>query len=356
MPSLLLAPRPAPSIRSTPSMLATPTIPSAPAKVRPQGTRAYRGHSELWGLRDRYIAWMTASGYSPMSIKAAKADLSWFFRWLETQGVDRAADVTPGLLEQYSYSLRQLRNGLAPSVGHIARRLYSLKTFFRWLAKEAVIIYDPAEDLETPKMPRVLPRVILTQQEARKFLDAPDLRSPVGYRDKALLELAYASGLRTAELLRLKVTDIDLKNNIVQVRQGKGRKDRQVLVPPLTMRWVREFIDKVRPAFARRRAVDDGRLWLNYTGGVLDKSQVGFVFKKTRKLAGLAKHVTMMTMRHSIASHLLENGLEIRYIQELLGHEQLSTTQLYSKVTLTGLNKHFRRAHPREQDWAKGKK
>lgn len=198
--------------------------------------------------------------------------------------------------------------------------------------------------------------MILTQQEARKLLDAPDLRSPVGYRDKALLELLYASGVRTAELIKLKVEDIDVKSNIVNVRQGKGRKDRDVPIPPLAMSWVKEYIEKVRSAFVRRRRVDDGTLWLNYTGGILDKNRLVDVFKRNRKLAGLDKHVTAITLRHSIASHLLENGMEIRYIQEILGHDRLSTTQNYTKVTLTGLEKHYRKLHPRERAWAKAGK
>lgn len=345
MPSLAIAPAARPLPR--PGMCPTPINPTR------QGPRAYRGDSELWDHKDRYIEWMKATGYSPITIKAGHADLSWFFRWLEPMGVYRIADVTPDVLEHYSYSLRQLRNGLPPSAGHIARRLQSLKAFFRWLMKEAVILYDPAEDLELPKQPSELPHTILTQQEARKLLDAPDLRGPVGYRDKALLEVAYASGVRSSELTNLKVGDIDVKRNVVIVRQGKGRKDREVPVPPLTILWAKEYIEKVRPAFAKRRRIDEGILWLNYTGGVLDKNRLVDVFKHNRRLSGLSKHVTALTLRHSIATHLLENGMDIRYIQELLGHERLSTTQVYSKVTLTGLDKHFRRAHPRERDWAK---
>lgn len=327
--------------------------PKLPAR---KGPRAYRADNEFWDYKDRYVAWMKASGYSPVSVKGAHADLSWFFRWLEPMNIVRVADVTADTLEHYSYSLRQLRNGLPPSPRTIACRLRSLKAFFGWLMKEAVILYDPAEDLELPRLPQDLPHVILTQKEARRLLDAPNLRSPVGYRDRALLELAYGSGVRTAELTRLKVSDIDLKRNVVRVRQGKGRKDGEVPVPSLTMLWVKEYIDKVRPAFVARRRRDDGTLWLNYTGGVLDKNRLVGVFKDNRRIAGIDKHVTTLTLRHSIASHLLENGMDIRCIQEFMRHEKLSTTQIYSKVTLTGLDKHFRRAHPRERDWAKGKK
>lgn len=349
MPSLILPERPtaAPQVQ---------THPSQRRKLGTRGPRAYRGWSEFWKYGDRHIHWMKSSGYSEMTIKGAWANLSWFFRWLESKGINRAADVTPEVLEHYSFSLRERRNGLEPNANTIASRLYAVRAFFQWLASEAVIIYDPTDDLAIPKRPLELPHVILTQQEARKLMDAPDLRSPVGYRDKAMLELAYASGVRTAEFIALKVPDVDLKTNIVHVKLGKGKKDRDVPVPPLTMRWVREYIEKIRPGFAKRRPVEDGRLWLNYTGGVVDKNRLCGVFKQYRKLAGLDKHVTMLTLRHSIASHLLENGMEIRYIQEILGHDRLSTTQIYSKVTLTGLDKHFRRTHPRERDWAKAKK
>ncbi len=331
--------------------------PDAPVVATKRGTgpRAYRGTSELWDHKDRFIAWMKATGYSKCTFKAAHADMSWLLRWLEARDMDRLADITPDVLEQYSVSLMQLRNGLPPSISHIARRLYSLKMFFQWLAREAVILHDPAEDLELPKQQHDLPHVILTQQEARRLLDAPELRSPVGYRDKALLELLYASGVRTAELIALKVSDIDTKSNIVHVRQGKGRKDRDVPIPPLAMRWVKEYIEKVRPNFAKRRRVDDGTLWLNYTGGLLDKNRLVEVFKRNRKLAALDKHVTAITLRHSLASHLIENGMAIRYVMEILGHDRLSTTQVYCKVTLSGLRRHWAAAHPRERAWAKAK-
>lgn len=346
MPNLALAPAPRPKV----------CLPPPKRPVHHHGPRAYRADNELWDYHDRFIVWMKATGYSPVSVKGAHADLSWFLRWLEPMEVTRAADITADTLEHYSFSLRKLRNGLAPTPGHIACRLYTIKSFFKWLIKEAVILYDPAEDLELPRLPQELPHVILTQKEARRLLDAPDLRSPVGYRDKALLELAYGSGLRTAELIALKVTDIDVKTNVVHVRQGKGRKDRDVPIPPLTTLWVKEYIDKVRPMSVARRRREDGTLWLNYTGGVLDKNRMVDLFKHNRRLAGLDKHVTALTLRHTMASHLLENGMDIRCIQEILGHERLSTTQVYSKVTLTGLDKHFRRAHPRERDWSKGKK
>lgn len=332
------------------------SIPPPPKKPIKHGPRAYRADNELWDYKDRFIAWMKNTGYSPVSVKGAHADLSWFLRWLEPMNVVRVADITAETLEHYSFSLRELRNGLPPSPGHVARRLYSLKNFFKWLMTEAAVLYDPAEDLELPKLPQELPHTILDQKEVRRFLDAPNLRSPVGYRDKALLELAYGSGVRTAELVGLKTSAIDVKRNVVIVRQGKGRKDGEVPVPPLTMLWVKEYIEKVRPAFAARRRRDDGTLWLNYTGGVLDKNRLVGVFKHYRQVAGLDKHVTTLTLRHSIASHLLENGMDIRSIQVFMRHEKLSTTQIYSKVTLTGLDKHYRRAHPRERAWAKEKK
>lgn len=329
---------------------ATLQAPSRDKVIWLPSPRAYRGDSELWDLKDRYLPWMNANGFSEFSIKGAHASLSWFFRHVERRGIDRIADILPETLEEYSLSLRERKDGQPAGLRAISARLFALRMFFRWLTKQGLVLFNPAEDLEMPKLPQDLPRSILTQRETRRLLDAPNLRSPVGYRDKAVLELFYATGIRTLELLKLKVEDIDVKNRFLRVRQGKNRKDRAIPVPAVAMGYVREYIEKIRPTFVRNlKRKDDGTLFLNYTGGKMTKDRLTEFFRRNVKLAGLDKHVTAMTLRHSIASHLLENGMETRYIQELLGHEKLSTTQVYTKVTLTGLRKHFNKHHPREK-------
>lgn len=315
---------------------------------------ATKTKGELRDLKDRYMTWLISTGYAEATVKNSHADLEWLLRYLDMRAVSRVADITPELLEAYSLWLRDRNNcyheSRTISLTHVVHRLNTLKSFCRWLQKEMVILQDPTEDIEFPRMPSRLPRVILTQEEARKLLNAPDLRSPVGYRDKALLELLYATGVRTSELLKLRVSDLDYKARTAFVRKGKGNKDRLIVVPSEALGYAREYAEKVRPNFAKRmKNGDDGTLFLNYTGAKIEINALCHILKKNTKLAALDKHVTALTFRHSIASHLLENGMDIRFIQEMLGHEKMSTTQVYTKVTLSGLMKHYNKHHPRER-------
>lgn len=309
---------------------------------------------EFRELKDRYLTWLISTGYAETTIKGAHADLEWLLRYLDMRAVKRAADMTPEVLENFSLWLRDRKNfhheHQTLSLAHVVHRLTTLKCFCRWLVKGMVILQDPSEDLEMPRLGERLPRVILTQEEARAMLDAPELRSPVGYRDKALLELLYATGVRTNELVKLRVSDLDFKARSVFVRKGKGNKQRLVVVPAEPMGYAREYVEKVRPRFAKRmKGGDDGTLFLNYTGAHVEINGLCALIRKNAKLAKLDKHVTALTFRHSLASHLLENGMDIRFIQEMLGHEKMSTTQVYAKVTLSGMMKHYNKHHPREK-------
>ncbi len=311
---------------------------------------------EIQDLKDRYMTWMMATGYTDDSMYGAHSDLEWFFRYLAGAGVERIADVTPELLNEYSLWFRankvRKNEGTTGSLLHLAHRLIGVKCFFRWLSRQMIVLYDPAEDLEVPRVHRGLPKVILTQEEARSFLDSPDLSSPIGYRDKALLELLYATGVRTKELINLKVDDVNLDEQTVLVRQGKGKKDRLCAIPPLTAGYLKEYIEKVRPRFARSmwsKGKDEGYLFLNYTGGAINVGRLKDVLRRIQTSSGIGKTVTCMVLRHSIASHLLENGMGMRYIQEFLGHERMDSTQVYAKVTLSGLKKHYNKTHPKER-------
>jgi integrase/recombinase XerD len=311
--------------------------------------------AELRELKDRYISWMIATRYADETVRGQHHDLEFFYRYLAMQGVLRIADVTTELLEAYSLWLRERPNayhaGKTIATNTVYYRIHAAKQFFKWLAQNMIVLQDPAEDLELPRFTRGLPQVILTQEEARRLLDAPDLRSPVGYRDKAVLEVVYATGIRSGELRKLKVSDFDAKARTLFVHQGKGGKDRIIPLPARAAGYLAEYLDKVRPRFAKRmKGGDDGTLFLNFTGGRLNKrDQLRAMFDRCCKPAGIDKHVTCMVLRHSIATHLLENGMGLRYIQEFLGHEDMRTTTLYSKVTLKGLRKHYNKHHPKER-------
>lgn len=309
--------------------------------------------SELRELADRYLAWMVATRYAEDTVKGAASNLSWLLRYLEGQGIDRIADVTTEILEDYSLCLRKQRNTRHEdrkiSLAQVLHRLFTAKQFFGWLLERMVILLNPAEDLELPRLPATLPQTILTQKEAQRLMDAPELKSPVGYRDKALLEVLYSTGIRVSELFRLKVSDFDPKIRTLFVREGKGGKDRILPLPMIAAGYLKEYIERVRPRFVKALKHDAGIVFLTYTGCSLNINKMTEIFKRTTKAAGIDKHVTAMILRHSIASHLLENGMDIRYIQEFMGHEKLSTTQIYSRVTLDGLRKMYNKAHPKEK-------
>lgn len=322
-------------------------------KGRPSA-RAYRGPGELWDIKDRYLDWLVSTGYARISVTGAHNDLSWFLRHVQARGVDRIADITPEVLEAYAISLREPRNGLPPAPRSVNRRVIAVKQFFKWLGREGLILYDPAEDLELPRLPSELPHTILTEDEVWRLLNAPDLTSPVGYRDRAMLELFFGTGIRSSELMRLSLSDIDHRHRTVLVRQGKGGLDRLVPAPAVALAFVKEYAERVRPAFARSLKKDDGTLFLSYTGSRMTPTRLVEVFKRSRKAAGLDKHVTAITLRHTIATLLLESGMGSRYIQDFLGHEKLSTTQVYTKLTLSGLKKHYAAAHPMERRGRRG--
>jgi integrase/recombinase XerD len=309
--------------------------------------------SELRDLADRYLAWLVATRYSEATLKGHSADIEWLLRYLEAKGIDRIADVTTEVLADYSLRLRQQRNTKHEdrkiSLAHVLHRLFTAKQFFGWLAGQMIILVNPAEDLELPRLPATLPQTILTQKEAQRLLDAPELKSPIGYRDKALLEVGYSTGIRISELFKLKVADFDPKARTLFVHEGKGGKDRVLPLHMIAAGYLKEYVERVRPKFVKALKHDAGILFLTYTGSPLCVNSMTNIFKRSTKAAGIDKRVTAMVLRHSIASHLLENGMDIRYIQEFMGHEKLSTTQIYSKVTLDGLRKMYNKSHPEEK-------
>jgi integrase/recombinase XerD len=341
---------------------ATPPAPAAPRKVtspahfwrRPAAVQLNAPSQELQDLKDRYIAWMIATRYAEETMQHAHSAIEWLFKYLGMRGISRVADVTPGVLDGYSLWLHErpkaFHDGKLIGMRTIFYRLIGVKWFFEWLAQNMLILSDPAENLELPQIKQGLPQVILTQEEARRLLDAPDLRSPVGYRDKALLELVYATGIRTAEMFNLTVADFDAKARTIFVREGKGHKDRILPLPSVVAGYLKEYVEKVRPKFVRNAKLPDDAMFVSWRGKRLRRTDLCFLFRRCGRAAGLeAKRPTPMILRHSIASHLLENGMDIRYIQEFLGHERLSTTQIYAKVTLSGLRKHYNKHHPKEK-------
>jgi integrase/recombinase XerD len=244
-------------------------------------------------------------------------------------------------LAEFVGSLRE--RGLGPRSQ--ARHLFSARGFYRFALREGLVARDPTENLRPPKAFRGLPRY-LTPAQVEALLAAPDVSSPVGLRDRAILEVMYATGLRASELTGLTSEGVDAELGIVRVL-GKGRKERLVPLGREARRWVKRYVSEVREDFARARGRSTPFLFLSRRGGRLSPSGLWGVVRRHAVTAGIEKVLTPHVLRHSFASHLLERGADLRALQAMLGHADISTTQIYTHVTRERLRQLYDKFHPR---------
>jgi integrase/recombinase XerD len=263
-----------------------------------------------------------------------------FVAWLEAHGI-ALAEVRTADLEAYQASLQEVRlgDGRPYAVSTQCSYMIGVKNFFRFLFRHGYLLHDPAAAVTLPRRDKRLPRVLLSPGEVSRILDSIDGRDPLSLRDKALVETLYATGLRVSELTKLTPYDVDTEQRVVRVVLGKGRKDRHV---PLTAAAVSALEDYLVNGRGKARY-----LFVGDKGGFLHRALVNRILRRHARRAGIKKHVTCHTFRHSLATHLLRGGADIRHIQVLLGHSCLSTTQIYTQVEVSDLRKVVARAHPR---------
>lgn len=223
----------------------------------------------------------------------------------------------------------------------IARSITSLRRFFRYLMQENIITTDPMQLIELPKKEQHLPDV-LSLTEVENLLATPDVTTPLGLRDRAILELMYATGLRVSEVINLKLADLHLELGIIQTI-GKGQKERLVPIGDTASEWVKKYLKDARPKLAKPTC---DYLFVNFHGAQLTRQGIWKNLKKHVLAAGIKKNVTPHTLRHSFATHILENGADLRIVQELLGHADISTTQLYTHLSKKRLAKIYQETHP----------
>jgi integrase/recombinase XerD len=213
------------------------------------------------------------------------------------------------------------------------------------MVREGELHRDPTEHLDTPRTARPLPRA-LSIDSARALVEAPDVGRPAGARDRAILELLYATGMRASECLGLALEDLNLAAGYV-ICTGKGGKQRLVPVGAEALEWVRRYLREVRPRDTRRR--DPGRLFVNPRGGVLSRQSLWTIVRRAASAAGLKRRVSPHVLRHSFASHLLEGGADLRSVQAMLGHADIATTQIYTHLPTAAIQRMYRTFHPRAQ-------
>jgi integrase/recombinase XerD len=283
-------------------------------------------------------ALQTERGASHNTLEAYRRDLEGYRAFLTAEG-RRVEDAGVGEMTRYLGALR--RRGLGGR--SIARHLSAVRGLYRFLIASGGIARDPTEYLESPRPPRRLPRT-LPPAEVVALIEAPDTTRADGLRDRALLELLYACGLRASEALALRVEDVNLQAGYVTAT-GKGDRQRLVPVGAQALRWVRHYLRSGRPRFVKR--ADPGTLFLNRSGRALSRQALWGLLKKSARRAGVRATVSPHTLRHCFASHLLERGADLRSVQAMLGHADISTTQIYTHLSSRAVRDMYRRFHPR---------
>jgi integrase/recombinase XerD len=288
------------------------------------------------GFRD-YLA--LEAGHSAHTVENYLRDIRRLAQFAEMKRARTPASVSRALLRDFVFTLKDL--GLSSAT--IRRQVSATHTYFGFLIGEGHLTDDPSDRMETPRKGRVLPEV-LTVTEVEAMLAAPSADHPLAWRDRALLELAYGAGLRVSELCGLGLPDLLLSDGLVRVF-GKGGKERLVPIGRKVVGPVSIYLNQTRPALDRGRS--EGRVLLNARGGPLTRVGAWGIIKRVAKVAGLTRRVTPHTLRHSFATHLLEGGADLRAVQEMLGHVDLSTTQIYTHVDREYLRSVHRQFHPR---------
>lgn len=274
-------------------------------------------------------------GLAANSLESYRRDLARLEEWASRMG-RRAEDLARTDLRAWIASLS--REGLAPT--SVRRATSAARGFYRFLMLDGHIKHHPAEDLDTPQGINYLPR-FLSEDEMERLLDVPDTATEEGLRDRAMLELMYASGLRISELISLKAVDVDLEAGLLSCH-GKGSKERKIPIGKSATRWLELY----RAARLRRSRTHDPRLFVNSLGAPLTRQTVWASIKRHSERAGL-ENVSPHTLRHSFATHLLQRGADSRSVQSLLGHSDISTTQIYTHITDLHLRATYNRHHPR---------
>ena len=292
----------------------------------------------------RFLLWMETHHYSQGTVAVRRIELSPFVQWCLDRGVTDPRDVTREMLERFQRYLfhYRKRNGERLNVSSQLHRLISLRSWFSWLVRERHIPTNPAAEMLLPREPHRLPRHTLTCSEAEAVLAQTDVTTIFGLRDLAMLETFYSTGIRRAELAALELSDIDRDRRTLLIRQGKGRKDRVVPIGQRALAWIDKYVKEVRPEFLRHggctiRDPSQHVLFLTRNGRPLHVNHLSQLVREYVERAGLAKRGGCHLFRHTTATLMLEGGADVRYIQALLGHARLTTTQIYTQVSIKKL-------------------
>jgi len=303
-------------------------------------------HTAFVPYLNQYLEWLKVRNYSKATVDLYWKAVSYFVQWCGERSLEKPQDITRQIIERYRRHLYYYRksNGQPLSFSTQRRRLEPIKGFFKWLTRENFILYNPASELEMPRPTKRLPQHILSPQEIDTIMNQSLVDGVLGLRNRAIIETLYSTGIRRMEAVNLKLYDIDLVNGSLMVRQGKGNRDRMVPIGKRACSWLDKYINELRPELVTGQ--DAGILFLTEYGEPMINNRMSDTIKKIIKAAGIDKPGACHLFRHAMATHMLENGADIRIIQMILGHAKLTNTEIYTQVSIGKLKEIHQATHP----------
>ena len=293
-----------------------------------------------------YLSWCETRAYTPATVQHRADSLKIFVEWCGHRALSKPSEVTRPILERYQRHLFLYRKVNGKPLGAATQhgRLVALKDYFRFLVKQGHLGANPASELELPRLPRHLPQDVLSPAEVEKVLAVPDISTSEGLRDRAMLEVLYSTGLRRAEVCALSAFSLKADSGVVFVREGKGRRDRVVPIGERALAWVAKYLNESRPRLSFGE--DCGVLFLTELGEAFHPNRFTEVARRYVQASGVAKRGACHLFRHAMATHMLEAGADVRFLQAMLGHASLESTQVYTHVSIRQLKEIHAATHP----------
>jgi integrase/recombinase XerD len=315
------------------------------ARAKKLQTRPLPGN-RMASLLGEFIEWMHVSNAAAYTVYHRRASIAMFIRWAYEHGMEDPMEVTRPVLQNYQrhlYYYRQ-KNGEPLTFRSQYTRMVPVRSWFRWLVRNNHILHNPAADLDMPRIEQRLPRAVLSEAEAERVMLVPDTSTPLGLRDRAMLETFYSTGIRRTELVNLKLYNLDRERGTLSIWQGKGKKDRIIPIGERAIAWINKYLREARPQLASDP--DDGTVFLSVEGGPFHPDRLSGLIREHVDAANLNKRGACHMFRHTMATLMLEGGADIRYIQQMLGHSDLQSTMVYTQVSIRNLKQIHTATHP----------
>ena len=300
----------------------------------------------LGALLEKHLEDLRLKNYSEYTIRNRRVHIHVFLDWAAERGITEPVEVTRTVLERYQKHIFQYRKKNGEPLGFTGQhdRIVPLRVWFKWMARNHHILHNPASELELPRTGYRLPKAVLSAAEVEQIMLETKVHDSLGLRDRAILETFYSTGMRRLELVQLKLWDVDLERATVTIRQGKGKKDRMIPLGDRTALWVRKYLDESRPQLVSEP--DDKIVFLSNAGEPFSLDHLSDLVRTYVDAANIGKRGACHLFRHTMATLMLEGGADIRFIQAMLGHADLKTTQIYTHVAIRQLQEIHRATHP----------